>query len=136
MTSNSCAAYSHLQLRCTVGLLPVAFRKCHSQLVIFSCHSQLELNLIRLYLFLQQVASHPQCLLQHPALQADTPPPPPLPFLLNFQQRFSHLLGLRRACVVSTQLDSHGDLVLSASASGKVALHDFAMLRESSSSAV
>ena len=56
--------------------------------------------------------------------------------MLNFQQRFSHLLGLRRHCVVSTQLDSHGDLVLSASASGKIALHDFAMLRESSNSVV
>ncbi|KAL3139232.1 hypothetical protein ABBQ32_006000 [Trebouxia sp. C0010 RCD-2024] len=84
----------------------------------------------------RQVACHPQCLPEHPALQSDGPPPPALPMLLNFQQRFSHLLGLRRHCVVSTQLDSHGDLVLSASTSGKIALHDFAMLRESSSCAV
>ena len=93
-------------------------------------------SFISLSLLLRQVACHPQCLPEHPALQSDGPPPPALPMLLNFQQRFSHLLGLRRHCVVSTQLDGHGDLVLSASTSGKIALHDFAMLRESSSCAV
>lgn len=117
-------------------------RCCHTQLghpqlpvAAASCRCYLQLsytsNITWLYL---QVASHPQCLSQHPALQPDTLPPSALPFSLNFQQRFSLLLG--RQCVVSTQLDSHGDLVLSASHSGKVALHDFAMLRERSRNAV
>ena len=56
--------------------------------------------------------------------------------LLNFQQRFSQLLGLRRHCVVSVQLDGHGDLILSATASGKIALHDFAMFRASQNNAL
>jgi len=56
--------------------------------------------------------------------------------LLNFQQRFSQLLGLRRHCVVSVQLDGHGDLMLSATASGKIALHDFTMFRECSNNIV
>lgn len=78
-----------------------------------------------------QVSSHPQSLPEHPALQGGGPSVPPLPMLLNFQQRFSQLLGLRRHCVVSVQLDGHGDLILSATASGKIALHDFAMFRAS-----
>ncbi len=83
-----------------------------------------------------QVASHPHSLPEHPALQAGGASIPPLPMLLNFQQRFSQLLGLRRHCVVSVQLDGHGDLVLSATASGKIALHDFTMLRECSNNIV
>ena len=83
-----------------------------------------------------QVASHPHSLPEHPALQAGGASIPPLPMLLNFQQRFSQLLGLRRHCVVSVQLDGHGDLILSATASGKIALHDFTMFRECSNNIV
>ena len=84
----------------------------------------------------EQVASHPHSLPEHPALQAGGASIPPLPMLLNFQQRFSQLLGLRRHCVVSVQLDGHGDLILSATASGKIALHDFTMFRECSNNIV
>ncbi len=83
-----------------------------------------------------QVANHPHSLPEHPALQAGGASIPPLPMLLNFQQRFSQLLGLRRHCVVSVQLDGHGDLILSATASGKIALHDFTMFRECSNNIV
>ena len=85
---------------------------------------------------LWQVASHPLALSAHPALQAAAPLLPPLPMVLNFQQRFSQLVSMLRHCIVSTQLDSHAELILSATASGKVALHDFRTLRNSSYSSM
>lgn len=76
-----------------------------------------------------QVAAHPLALPGHPSLQAAAPLLPPLRMVLNFQQRFSELVSRMRHCIVSTQLDSHGELILSGTASGKITLHDFRMLR-------
>ncbi|DBA71631.1 hypothetical protein WJX79_004770 [Trebouxia sp. C0005] len=102
-----------------------------------SISTQQQISLATLHWsYYNQVANHPHSLPEHPALQAGGASIPPLPMLLNFQQRFSQLLGLRRHCVVSVQLDGHGDLILSATASGKIALHDFSMFRECSNNIV
>ncbi|KAK9814560.1 hypothetical protein WJX72_007852 [[Myrmecia] bisecta] len=72
-----------------------------------------------------QVTSQPLCMPHQPALQANMPLPRPH----NIHQRFANAMNVANDYVSDIKMDAQGELFVSVSSGGAIAVHDFAQLR-------